>query len=92
MSTGEEWEMFRAFDDHGAADVMCQWLLREAVPARVETRSLENAVEAKHCVFVHRSLAIVPAGSLRSCRQPTKNWSFSPQASSLVRRRVDSAV
>jgi hypothetical protein len=56
MSTVDEWEVFRVFDDHGAADVMCQWLLREQVPARVETRSLENAVEAKHCVFVHRSL------------------------------------
>lgn len=53
----EDWELFRAFDDHGAADVMCSWLLREQVPARVETRSLENAVEAKHCVFVHRTLA-----------------------------------
>jgi len=53
----DEWELFRSFDNPASADVMCQWLLREQVPARVETRSLEHGIEAKHCVFVHRSLA-----------------------------------
>jgi len=57
MSASEDWEMFRSFENSGAAKVMCDWLLREQVPARVETRSLENAVESQYCVFVHRSLA-----------------------------------
>ncbi len=56
MSATEEWEVFRSFDDLGSAEVMCTWLLRENVPAKVETRSLENAREAKYCVFVHRTL------------------------------------
>jgi hypothetical protein len=57
MGTGEDWELFRSFADSGSAEVMCKWLLREQVPAQVETRSLENAIEAQYCVFVHRSLA-----------------------------------
>jgi hypothetical protein len=55
--SGDEWELFRSFDDPGSAEVMCRWLLHEKVPAKVETRALENSIEAKHCVFVHRSLA-----------------------------------
>jgi hypothetical protein len=57
MKAGEDWELFRSFTDPGSAEVMCSWLLREQVPAKVETRSLENAIEAQYCVFVHRSLA-----------------------------------
>jgi hypothetical protein len=29
MSQSDQWQLFRGFDDHGSADVMCQWLLRE---------------------------------------------------------------
>ena len=57
MTTGEEWELFRSFRDAGSAEVMCKWLLREEVPAKVETRSLEHAIEAQYCVFVHHRLA-----------------------------------
>jgi hypothetical protein len=57
MGSGEDWELFRSFSDSGSAEVMCNWLLREQVPAKVETRSLENAIEAHYCVFVHRTLA-----------------------------------
>ena len=57
MNAGDEWELFRSFNDAGSAEVMCTWLVRENVPAKVETRSLENGVEAQHCVFVHRRLA-----------------------------------
>ena len=57
MNAGDDWELFRSFTDSGSAEVMCTWLLRENVPAKVETRSLENGVEAQHCVFVHRRLA-----------------------------------
>jgi hypothetical protein len=57
MGAGKDWELFRSFADLGSAEVMCSWLLREQVPAKVETRSLENAIEAQYCVFVHRSLA-----------------------------------
>jgi len=56
-STNDEWELFRAFHDPASAEIMRDWLLREQVPARVETRSLEHGIEAKHCVFVYRSLA-----------------------------------
>jgi hypothetical protein len=52
----DEWDLFRSFDDPTSANVMCEWLLRENVPAKVETRSLEHGIEAKHCVFVHRTL------------------------------------
>jgi hypothetical protein len=57
MSAGADWELFRSFADLGSAEVMCTWLLREEVPAKVETRSLENGIEAQYCVLVHRSLA-----------------------------------
>ncbi|APV48865.1 hypothetical protein BWI17_03725 [Betaproteobacteria bacterium GR16-43] len=56
MSASDEWEMFRSYADQGSAEVMCSWLLREDVPAKVETRSLENGREGQYCVFVHRSL------------------------------------
>jgi hypothetical protein len=63
MSDGD-WVAFRNFDDAGSADVMCQWLLRERVPAKVIPRTLENALEANYCVFVagklqHRARWIV---------------------------------
>ena len=57
MSQSDEWTLFRSFDDHGSADVMCQWLLRENVPAKVVARNLENALESNFGVFVLRSLA-----------------------------------
>ena len=57
MRAADEWKLFRAFGDPGSAEVLCTWLLRENVPAKVETRSLENAIEAQYCVFVHRKLA-----------------------------------
>jgi hypothetical protein len=57
MNASEEWEVFRRFTDVGSAQVMCTWLLRERVPAKVETRSLENAREGEYCVLVHRKLA-----------------------------------
>jgi hypothetical protein len=57
MSDTDEWEIFRRFTDVGSAEVMCSWLLRENVPAKVETRSLENAREGEYCVVVHRRLA-----------------------------------
>jgi hypothetical protein len=57
MSAHDEWEVFRTFDDLGSAEVMCSWLLREEVPAKVETRSLEVGREGRYCVFVHRTLA-----------------------------------
>ena len=57
MSQSDEWLLFRSFDDHGSADVMCQWLLREQVPAKVVPRTLENALESQFGVFVLRSLA-----------------------------------
>ena len=56
MSDTEEWEIFRRFTDVGSAEVMCSWLLRENVPAKVETRSLENAREGEYCVVVHHRL------------------------------------
>ena len=57
MNADEEWQLFQIFADPVSADMMCNRLLLEKVPARVETRSLENAREAEFCVFVHRSLA-----------------------------------
>lgn len=57
MSADGDWELFRSFADPGSAKVTCEWLLREEVPAKVQARSLENALEAQYCVFVHRSLA-----------------------------------
>ncbi len=57
MSDTDEWEIFRCFTDVGSAEVMCSWLLRENVPAKVETRSLENAREGEYCVVVLRRLA-----------------------------------
>jgi hypothetical protein len=57
MTTEELWELFRSFTDVGSAEVMCTWLLRENVPAKVEARSLENGREAEYCVFVHSRLA-----------------------------------
>ena len=57
MISRDEWELFQSFDNPASAEVMCERLLRENVPAKVETRSLEHGIEAKHCVFVHRTLA-----------------------------------
>ena len=57
MNASDDWELFRVFTDAGSADTMCNWLRLENVPARVESRSLENAREAEFCVFVLRSLA-----------------------------------
>ena len=57
MSGSDEWELFRNFDDLGPAEVMCSWLLREEVPAKVVPRTLENALESSFGVFVARSLA-----------------------------------
>jgi hypothetical protein len=57
MSADEGWEPFRNFDDAGSAQVMCTWLLREQVPAKVIPRTLENGLEADYCVFVASSLA-----------------------------------
>jgi hypothetical protein len=56
-SQPEEWEIFRRFTDVGSADVMCSWLLREKVLAKVETRSREGGREGEYCVLVHRTLA-----------------------------------
>jgi len=55
--TSDDWVPFRKYADQGSANVMCAWLMRESVPARVETRSLESGREAEYWVFVHRSLA-----------------------------------
>jgi len=57
MSNDSSWEPFRVFTDAGSANTMCNWLQLEQVPARVETRSLENAREAEYCVVVLSSLA-----------------------------------
>jgi len=57
MSADDRWEQFRNFDDLGSAEVLCTWLLRELVPARVVPRTLENGLESEYCVFVASSLA-----------------------------------
>ncbi len=57
MTQIDDWEVFRTYTDQGSADLMCDRLLLENVPARVEAHSLENAREAEYWVFVHRSLA-----------------------------------
>jgi hypothetical protein len=57
MTTNEHWDVFRSFTDVGSAEVMCSWLLRENVPAKVEARSLESGREAEFCVLVNRRLA-----------------------------------
>lgn len=56
MSIREEWELFRRFSDLGSAEVLCAWLLREGVPAMVDPRYLENALEGEYHVLVHRKL------------------------------------
>ena len=55
MNPGE-WELFQSFGDLGSAEVMCAWLLREDVPAVVEPRYLEDALELEYRVFVHRTM------------------------------------
>jgi hypothetical protein len=57
MGAEERWEVFRTFDDIGSAEVMCSWLLREEVPAKVVPRTLENGLEAAFCIFVVSRLA-----------------------------------
>jgi len=57
MSSDDEWELFRNFEDLGSAEVMCSWLLREEVPAKVVPRTLENGLESQFGVFVSRRLA-----------------------------------
>ena len=56
MSAGDEWELFQSFGDPGSAEVMCGWLLREEVPAMVEPRYLEDALEREYRVLVHRKM------------------------------------
>ena len=57
MIIGDPWEQFRNFDDLGSAEVMCAWLLREEVPAKVVSRTLENGLESGSCVVVDSRLA-----------------------------------
>jgi len=57
MSTGEGWELFRKFDDLGSAEVMCAWLLREEVPAKIIARTLANGLESEYAIFVASHLA-----------------------------------
>ena len=57
VSSRDEWELFRTFDDQGPAEAMRTWLIHEKVPTKVEARALENAIESKFCVFVQSSLA-----------------------------------
>jgi hypothetical protein len=45
MTQSDDWEVFRTYTDQGSAEVMCTRLKLDNVPARVETRSLENARE-----------------------------------------------
>ena len=56
MSIGDEWELFQSFGDLGSAEVLCAWLRREEVPAMVEPRYLEDALEREYRVFVHRKM------------------------------------
>jgi hypothetical protein len=56
MSEDKGWPLFQVFADPVSAEVACDRLRLEHVPARVETRSLENARETQYCVFVHDSL------------------------------------
>lgn len=53
----DDWTLFDSFDDPASAQVMCRWLLREDVPAKVLPRTLEHAIEANFGVFVPRCLA-----------------------------------
>ncbi len=51
------WVLFRKFDDPGSAEVVCAWLLREGVPAKIIRRTLESQLEAEYGVFVDSRLA-----------------------------------
>ena len=53
----DDFEPFRSFDDLGSAEVMCSWLIREQVPAKVIPRTLENGLASNYCVFVASGLA-----------------------------------
>lgn len=57
MSSNDEWEPFRHFAERGPAEALCAQLAAADVPARVETRRLENALEARFCVMVASFLA-----------------------------------
>jgi len=55
--SNEEWELFKAFPDLSAAEVLRLQLEHHGVPTRVESRALEVGLEAKFCVFVSKTLA-----------------------------------
>ena len=56
MSIRDEWELFQSFGDLGSAEVLCAWLLGEEVPAMVEPRYVEDALEREYRVLVHRKM------------------------------------
>lgn len=53
----DEWEYFRGYTSKGVAQSVSKQLETEGVPNRIESRQLENAVEAEHWIIVPCSLA-----------------------------------
>ena len=53
----DEWEPIRAFAERGPAEAFCAHLEFEQVPTRIESKALEDAIEARFWVLVPRSLA-----------------------------------
>jgi hypothetical protein len=53
----KDWVLFETFPNIGPAEAMRSWLEFEGVPCKVESRALENALEADYCVYVAKVLA-----------------------------------
>jgi len=57
VTANDRWEDFRVFPSRGAADALCARLESEGVPAKIEARALESAIEMQYCVLVSAFLA-----------------------------------
>jgi len=55
--TLDEWELFRVYENRGAAEAVACVLEGEGVPTRIESRRLEAALEAEYCLLVATTLS-----------------------------------